>query len=103
MSNNLPSNIIEEFAMKPAGEDETKSIDANNAQITDSATIHLSERGDKFVSEVHQIIFHKMADGLFIEVYMSKELEKYLLRTQFSLDNAATKKLIEFLNNPKTY
>jgi hypothetical protein len=85
-------------------EDDVLSETANNEQKIDEATIHLSGTDGETVYRATQIVIHKMPDGkLFIELYPCLDLQKLMHQFQFDLSDAARRKLIAFLEFPKTY
>lgn len=85
-------------------EEATPVKEANEMEPIDGGGLHLSANDGETVAEATQIVTHKMEDGsLFIELFTKKECEKYLPYYTFSLDDAARRKLKEFLNTAFVY
>lgn len=85
-------------------EDTTTVKQANELEVTTAPQMHLSGTDGEMVSDATQVVFHKNKDGsLFIEVFMNKNLEKYISYFMFDFDETAKKKLTDFLNDSTTY
>lgn len=85
------------------GSEETTSVkDANEMEPIDGGGLHAND--GETVADATQMVTHKMEDGsLFIELFTKKECEKYLPYYTFTLDDAARRKLKEFLDTAFVY
>jgi len=73
---------------------------------TTNPQIHIQSNETENPNDANEIVFHKMSDGtLFVEYYLSSELEKagLGLRFQSNYNKEQLIRLKEFFNNPKTY